>query len=50
MTFIHGHALSAEELERTLSRELHPQRFASLCNAVAWLTAGRTLQSVPSFT
>jgi hypothetical protein len=50
MTFIHGHALSAEELERILSRELTPQRFASLCNAVAWLTAGRTLQSVPSFT
>jgi hypothetical protein len=50
MTFIHGQALSAEELERALSRELTPQRFASLCNALAWLTAGRTLESVPSFT
>src|SRR5262245_34804322 len=43
MTFIHGQALSAEELERTLSRELTPRRFASLCNAIAWLTAGHTL-------
>jgi len=50
MALIHGQALSAEELERTLSRELTPQRFASLCNAVAWLTAGHTLESVPSFT
>src|SRR2546425_4640910 len=50
MSFIHGQALSAEELERTLSREVTPQRFASLCNTVAWLTAGRTLESVPSFT
>jgi hypothetical protein len=50
MTFIHGQAISAEELERALSRELTPQRFTSLCNAVAWLTAGRTLHSVPSFT
>lgn len=50
MAFIHGHAISSEELERTLSRELTPARFASLCNALAWLSAGQTLKEVPSFT
>lgn len=50
MTLIHGQAISSEELERTLSRELTPQRFASLCNAVSWLSAGQVLEAVPSFT
>jgi hypothetical protein len=50
MPLIHGQAISSEELERILSRELTPARFASLCNAVAWLSAGQTLEAVPSFT
>ncbi len=50
MTLIYGRAISAEELERALSRELTPQRFASLCNGIAWLTTGRHLESMPSFT
>jgi hypothetical protein len=50
MTLIHGQAISSEELERTLSRESTPQRFASLCNAVSWLSAGQTLEAVPAFT
>jgi hypothetical protein len=50
MTFVHGQALLANELEGSLSRETTAQRFASLCNSVAWLTAGRTVQTVPSFT
>jgi len=50
MAVAHGQAISSEEVERTLSRQLTPQTFASLSNAVAWSAAGRWIESVPSFT
>lgn len=47
---IHGHEISAEEVERIVSREFQARRFASLCNAIVWGVAGRHCSSVPSFT
>lgn len=50
MPFIHGQAIHAEELERTLSREFDARRFASLCNAIVWSSARRRCSTLPSFT
>lgn len=47
---IHGHAISAEEVERIVSREFQARRFASLCNAIVWGIAGRRCSSIPAFT
>ncbi len=50
MSLIHGEPITAEEIERLVSRQFTPTQFAALCNAVAWATAGRRCPSVPSFT
>jgi len=50
MSLVHGQAISAEEIERIVSREFTPQEFASLCNAIAWASAGHRCSSLPSFT
>jgi len=47
---IHGHEISAEEVERIVSRVFQARRFASLCNAIVWGTSGRHCSSVPAFT
>jgi len=49
-SLIHGHPINAEEIERVVSREFSPQKFASLCNAVAWALSGRKCATLPSFT
>ena len=50
MALVHGRAISSEEVESIVSREFTAREFASLCNAVAWATAGHVCSSVPSFT
>ena len=50
MSLIHGEPITAEQIERVISRQFTPQQFAALCNAIAWATAGRRCPSVPSFT
>ncbi len=50
MSLIHGKAVSAEELERILSREFDARRFASFCNAVAWCSARQRCSTLPAFT
>src|SRR5438309_7543135 len=47
---VHGQTISAEDVERIVSREFDARRFASLCNAIAWGTAGRRCSSLPAFT
>jgi hypothetical protein len=46
----HGRAISAEEVERVVSRQFSPQRFAGLCNAIAWSASKRRCTWLPSFT
>lgn len=50
MTLVHGQRITAEEIERIVSRRFTPQAFASLCNAVAWASSRRRCSSLPSFT
>lgn len=52
MSLIHGRAISSQEIEDMVSRHrrFDPREFASLCNAVAWASAGRNCTSLPSFT
>lgn len=47
---LHGSPITAEEIERIVSREFSPHRFASLCNAISWVASGRNCDSLPSFT
>ncbi len=46
----HGYQLSAEEVERIISREFSPEKFVSLCNAVVWALSGKKYATLPSFT
>ncbi|MEQ9623414.1 hypothetical protein [Coleofasciculus chthonoplastes] len=50
MGLVHGQAISAEEIERIVSRQFTPKEFASLCNAIAWASAEQRCSSLPSFT
>jgi len=50
MALSHGSAIGAEQLEWIVGRQFGPTRFAALCNAVAWATAGRGSAALPSFT
>lgn len=50
MPLLQGKVLSAEELERILSREFDARRFAALCNAIAWCSARRRCSTLPAFT
>jgi len=50
MGLVYGQAISAEEIERIVSRRFTPQEFASLCNAIAWASAGQRCSYLPSFT
>ena len=49
-SLVHGQCISAEEIERIVSREFSPQTFVRLCNSVAWASAGKECSSLPSFT
>ncbi|MGH7180741.1 MAG: hypothetical protein ACREJN_02050, partial [Nitrospiraceae bacterium] len=49
MALLIGQPISADELEQATST-WPPERFATLCNAVAWAASGRTSQELPSFT
>ncbi len=49
MALLIGQPISAEELEQVTSA-WPPERFATLCNAVAWAASGRAFQELPSFT
>ena len=50
MWLIHGKAITSEEVERIVSRQFAPQKFASLCNSVGWTSAGKRCTFLPSFT
>ena len=50
MSLIHGKSITSEEIEHIVSRRFTPKLFASLCNAIAWASAGRRCSSLPSFT
>lgn len=49
MALLIGQPISADELEQVTSA-WPPERFATLCNAVAWAASGRAFQTLPSFT
>lgn len=49
MALLVGQHIDAGELERVTS-SWPPERFATLCNTVAWAASGRTFQTLPSFT
>ncbi|BAY93755.1 MULTISPECIES: ATP-binding protein [unclassified Tolypothrix] len=49
-SLVHGQPISAEEIERIVSREFSPQTFVLLCNSIAWASAGKKCYSLPSFT
>jgi len=49
-SLVHGQPISAEEIERIVSREFSPERFVLLCNSVAWASIGKECSSLPSFT
>ena len=36
MTLVHGREITAEQIELIVGREYSVQRFASMCNAIAW--------------
>lgn len=50
MLAVYGIAISAEEIERVLSREFDARRFASLCNAVTWCSSRQRSMTIPAFT
>jgi hypothetical protein len=50
MALIYGKAITAEEVERVVSRQFTSTQFASLCNAIVWATSNRQCISLPSFT
>lgn len=49
-SLVHGQPISAEEIERIVSREFFPQTFVLLCNSIAWASAAKKCSSLPSFT
>lgn len=49
MSLIHGENISAGNIERTVS-SWDAERFARLCNAIAWAVAWPTAQAMPAFT
>ncbi|NJO66463.1 MAG: hypothetical protein HC832_02680 [Leptolyngbyaceae cyanobacterium RM1_405_57] len=49
-SLVHGQSISAEEIERIISREFSPEMFVRLCNSVAWASTGKDCSSLPSFT
>ncbi|MDH4328243.1 MAG: ATP-binding protein, partial [Nitrospira sp.] len=49
MSLLTGQAIDAKELEKVTST-WPPDRFATLCNTVAWAASGRAVQTIPSFT
>jgi hypothetical protein len=49
MSLLIGQTITAEDLEQITS-SWPPERFATLCNAVAWAASGRAFQESPSFT
>jgi hypothetical protein len=49
MALLIGQAIDGRELEQATS-PWPPERFASMCNALAWVVSGRQCPGVPSFT
>ena len=49
MPLAHGHEIGAGEVEREVSG-WDAVRFARLCNALAWASAWREMQTLPAFT
>ena len=49
MSLVHGEDLSASQAERAVS-SWDAERFARLCNAIAWAVAWPTTQAMPAFT
>ena len=49
MSLLIGQPISADELEQVTST-WPPERFATLCNTMAWAASGRAFQTFPSFT
>ncbi|MGJ5630123.1 hypothetical protein [Nostoc sp. CALU 1950] len=49
-SLVHGQPISAEEIERIVSRGFSPQTFVLLCNSIAWASAAKKCSSLPSFT
>ncbi len=49
MSLLTGQAIDPKELEKVTST-WPPERFATLCNAVAWAASGRAFQELPRFT
>lgn len=49
MSLIHGQNITAEEVEREISR-WEAARFASLCNVITWASSASSASSLPSFT
>lgn len=47
---MHGKSITAEEIEWIVSRQFNAQTFASLCNSIAWVSAGLRCANLPSFT
>ena len=50
MALTHGSDITSEEIERIVSREFTPTRFASLCNSLVFALSGQTPPGLPSFT
>lgn len=49
MAILIGQPIEARELEQVTS-QWPPERFAAMCDALAWAVSGRTCTSLPSFT
>lgn len=49
MPLVHGQHISAGEVERTVS-SWDAERFARLCNSIAWATTWARVQALPAFT
>ena len=49
MALLIGHAMNGRDLEQVTS-PWPPERFASMCNALAWAVSGRQCPGLPSFT
>jgi hypothetical protein len=50
MTRIHGTALSADEIETELGREMSTKQAVSLFNTIIWTTGDARRETVPAFT
>lgn len=49
-SLVYGQPISAEEIERIVSREFSPEMFVRLCNSIAWASTGKECSSLPFFT